>query len=363
MLEGHKLPVDDDFVKYCRIESLSSSNYTTYDKAFKNIEYFPTLDPVDQGCAGYIDKEIAINEELLNNKLKSLRITKACFFQACFGITLSCFLNSQQIQFCITDSGRDNINVNNAVGMFVKNIPVALNCSNQPINDYLQKCQKLLLEIRANSSFTISALKNRYNINNSIIFQYFGDFIKLGDFLDKQFEELTKSDTDSDTISDLDCYLYKIEDKYILRASFSDKLSDNFAKSFAQTFNTVINQVFEKEKIADIDYCTDEEITLYNTTNKTETQLQHKNILEAFQASLNATPDNIALRFKDKSYSYKQLDSTSNAVANQLVKQGINKGDFVAIHVPISDLMLVCALAVFKCGAAYIPINASYSQG
>ena len=58
--------------------------------------------------------------------------------------------------------------------------------------------------------------------------------------------------------------------------------------------------------------------------------------------------------------SYEALDSRANAVAAELRRAGVSKGDRVPLLLPRGVQFIVCALGVMKCGAAYVPLDPSY---
>ncbi len=71
-------------------------------------------------------------------------------------------------------------------------------------------------------------------------------------------------------------------------------------------------------------------------------------------------PKNIALSYKDQVYSYVELNQRSNQLAHYLQSRGIKKASIVAI---ISENYLervVSIIAIWKLGAAYLPIEPSY---
>src|SRR5699024_2454938 len=68
------------------------------------------------------------------------------------------------------------------------------------------------------------------------------------------------------------------------------------------------------------------------------------------------------LIFEDKKMSYAELDRKSNEVAAFLQAQGINSKDRVAICIDKSFNLLIGILAVLKCGATYVPLDANYTD-
>jgi len=63
-------------------------------------------------------------------------------------------------------------------------------------------------------------------------------------------------------------------------------------------------------------------------------------------------PDNIALRFFTRTFSYQELNTQVNRLANVLAAFGIGKGDVVGIHMANVPQYLITLLAVSKLGAA-----------
>ena len=77
------------------------------------------------------------------------------------------------------------------------------------------------------------------------------------------------------------------------------------------------------------------------------------------QAALNR--DRVALSIGDKSFSYSYLNARANRIANYILRaQNIGSDDLVALLLDRSENLLVSILSVWKCGAAYLPIDPAY---
>jgi amino acid adenylation domain-containing protein len=84
------------------------------------------------------------------------------------------------------------------------------------------------------------------------------------------------------------------------------------------------------------------------------------NVLKVFSQWLRQTPDAIAVTDREQSYSYKQLEATSSRIASALKKQGVGKGDVVAVYFPRSVKIWPVILGVFKVGAVYLPLETEW---
>jgi non-ribosomal peptide synthetase component F len=75
-------------------------------------------------------------------------------------------------------------------------------------------------------------------------------------------------------------------------------------------------------------------------------------IVGLFSEQVKATPDRIAVVFKDAQLSYQQLNDLSNQLAHYLMAAGIKKETLVPIslHNPLD--MVTAILGILKSGAA-----------
>lgn len=74
------------------------------------------------------------------------------------------------------------------------------------------------------------------------------------------------------------------------------------------------------------------------------------------------SPDTICVIHNDQRMTFAELDSMSSKVAGLLVNLGISPGHFVAILDYRGIDFVVAMLAIWKAGAAYIPIDPSYPE-
>jgi len=92
---------------------------------------------------------------------------------------------------------------------------------------------------------------------------------------------------------------------------------------------------------------------MYSFINKS-----HSNtIADAFMRSVEKRTNKIGLVFKDRQWTYQQLEQAVNRVANHLLKQELKKGDRIAAYGKNSDAYLILWLACARSGLVHVPIN------
>lgn len=69
------------------------------------------------------------------------------------------------------------------------------------------------------------------------------------------------------------------------------------------------------------------------------------------------TPQAPAVVFENNVISYRELHARSVSQARQLLADGVEPGDVVAVALPRSEQLLVVLLAIMRTGAAYLPID------
>ncbi|WP_244131951.1 non-ribosomal peptide synthase/polyketide synthase [Burkholderia plantarii] len=81
-----------------------------------------------------------------------------------------------------------------------------------------------------------------------------------------------------------------------------------------------------------------------------------------FEAQARRAPDALALVQGERGLSYRELDEQANRLARHLRELGVRPADRVAICVERGIEMIVGVLAVWKAGAAYVPLDPAYPR-
>jgi amino acid adenylation domain-containing protein len=95
--------------------------------------------------------------------------------------------------------------------------------------------------------------------------------------------------------------------------------------------------------------------------NDTAADLPPAPIMPRLLASaVERQPDKVALRCRDRSLTYAELNSRANRLAWRLRDRGAGPDTLVGIHMRRSADLIVAVLAVLKAGAAYLPLDPDY---
>jgi amino acid adenylation domain-containing protein len=87
-----------------------------------------------------------------------------------------------------------------------------------------------------------------------------------------------------------------------------------------------------------------------------------KCIHQLFEEQVERTPEAVAVVFKDRQLTYRELNTRANQLAHQLMKLGVGSDVLVGICVERSIEMIVGLLGILKAGGAYVPLDPAYPK-
>lgn len=76
-----------------------------------------------------------------------------------------------------------------------------------------------------------------------------------------------------------------------------------------------------------------------------------------FEQAAAARPEATALRFREQCLSYAELDERATRLAGFLCAEGLDRGELVGLCLPRTPAFVVAVLALWKAGAAYVPLD------
>ena len=307
------------------------------------------------GNKGFIVDNLPLKRTDLIAFLKEKKITLNQFLTSVFAYTLSRFTGFDKSLFCLIEDGRGRGDLDDSLGMFVKTIPLLVDCKSALVSEYLNKTKNLIVETMKYDFYPFRTLAKDYNITSNITFQYSHD-IRNGKYGVVEIEEL-----EHDLVSELSINVYNDEnDRLSIKVEHSKKYSDEICKKIILAYKKILTGFLSAEKLSEIDYTEKEDIEYLDALNKTETELKYKDILEAFKESIEKYPNNKLVSSEGASYTYKESVKIINGIANGLKENGIEEKSNVTILVERSHWYLLCALGVLTNGNAYVPIDDSY---
>jgi|GEM_PF-273313 len=242
-----------------------------------------------------------------------------------------------------------------------------------PFNSYLKNRKSAFFDAYDNQQFTYGQLIKSLNIARDpsriplvpVVFN-----IDMGMDNSVVFENLTyKLISNPRKYETFEIFLNATGSKssFVLEWSYNTQLFkaatiERMAAGFEQLLQTIAgnSSVMIRELAAQHNSDKIEQLNLWNNTAAVYPKGQHLTAL-IDEISLEFE-DKTAVRYKNKSLSYRQLTAVSNRLAAYLIKKDIKVGDIVGLSAERSMEMLVCLLGILKAGAVYVPLDPEYPQ-
>lgn len=168
---------------------------------------------------------------------------------------------------------------------------------------------------------------------------------------------------------DMNIHFFDLDNTGKINVSYDYKVSKYNEKDIENIHNRIlfiINQVLINPGILlkEISITPPEELyDILKLCDKNDCDYpKNKTISQLFENQVMKTPDNIAVKFKEESITYKELNEKANQVAFFLRNLGIKPNDVIALRLNKSLEMVIGILGILKAGGCYLPIDLSYPQ-
>ena len=337
-----------------------------YEKLVGGIETDSSLveDKKDEEVSYASEKfNLSISNKKIKEVTTKLGIKTSTYFLAAFSYLLAKYGMDNESLFLTVNNARSE-DVKRSFGSYVKTYPLYVNFENLvSVSDLLKSVNDENIENVKHNLYPFSDLVKDLGVSAEIIFAYQGDYFYKGMLNGKEVhvEQLERKDGKEK----LAIELHRDGDSFILWSEYrSDLYLDRSIKQFIKLYDLVLNQILELGNLADINLVDEEELKLLDSFNIIDEQYldQSKTVLDDFIECVKKYPNNIAVVFKDKQYSYKQVDEITTRIANELRKHGAGREKVVSILIHKSEYIVLASLAVIKSGSAYQPLDPTYPE-
>ncbi|WP_170940538.1 non-ribosomal peptide synthetase [Pseudoalteromonas sp. NBT06-2] len=273
---------------------------------------------------------------------------------------------SGESNFCIAVplSNRKNSIFRNTIGCLVNTVPICVEfVDKDSVFDVLKKVRVALLEAHRHQEYpSIEIINdNLKKMGNKKLYRHGFTFehpMKL-DLKGVQGEVLYYEPLNSQL--DLFLRLWEDEEQLYGYIEYDSSIFDNIsAQRFRDSFKVLLTNLISNTDIAvsSLDYVREKDSTDIAKFNNTSVYFEDRlNLKLLFERQVENTPNNIALIYKDKRYTYREFNSEVNKLSHYLNNKGVKKGDVVAVVCERSISMMTAIYSILKLGAVYVPID------
>lgn len=322
----------------------------------------------------------------MSQKIKSLckkhDVTLFMFLQTAFAVLLSRYSNQTDIVVGSPVSGRNHTDVEKLIGFFVNTLVLRTDLSGNPtFKGLLERNKKVILDAHAHQhvpfEMLVENILQERDLSYSPLFQILID-VQKSDFVRSDMEkEIQNQDTPKinhipkiGVRFDIALHVHEYTDEITVRWSYRDSLFEDssiyrMAINFEELLVNLVkhmSSIREDVRIGNLDIVAQPEVnTLLVDWNNTSRDYPKSKCLQTlFEEQVERTPDNVAIIFEERKFTYRDLNNRANQLAHYLIELGVKPDSLVALNIERSPEMMIAILGVMKSGGAYVPVDPKY---
>ncbi|HED09977.1 MAG TPA: amino acid adenylation domain-containing protein [Caldithrix abyssi] len=341
--------------------------------------YSPTALVVDRNMPQenqpYLKKRYTLSPESsdkLHTLAREMRITLNTIMQGAWALVQAIYNRSDDVVFGATVSGRpaEIPGIETMVGLFINTLPVRARINYaDSLQNFLKQLHAEQNEARAWEFTPLVEIQKASELSaDQPLFETLFVFenYPVGETMQQQKSDLSVSDVRMIERSNYPLTIVAAPGNPIaMEMAFdSGRLPETAVDRLAGHMLRVLELMAGNPQLLlrDISLLTPAEskqvLTAWNDTARDFPLDQ--SVVSLFEAIVEQYPDHTAVVHHEQKLDYRTLNARANRWARVLQSHGVQRGDYVALCLPRSPEMIIATLAILKCAAAYVPIDADY---
>ena len=296
-------------------------------------------------------------------------VTQFMTLLAAFQVLLSRYTGQDDIVVGTPIAGRNRVETEELIGFFVNTLALRTDLSGNPsFKEVLGRVREVTLGGAAHQELpfekVVEELQPERDLSRSPVFQV---MLALQNMPEHRFEmpNLTISPLEADPGTakfDLTMFVGPSESGLLGMLEYNTDLFDrDTVERMLVHFKTLLQSIVNdpEQRILSLPMLQEpERQQLLVDWNDTHTDFPYDLCFhQLFEAQVELAPAAVAVVSDEETLTYTELNARANRLARFLVAQGVGPETVVAVLAPRSVSLLTAMLAIFKAGAAYLPLD------
>ena len=316
-----------------------------------------------QAEEGLLTRIMSLSPQRVEQFCKEQGIYRSTFFTAAYACLLAKYLGECEVLFSTIYNGRTSSSVRNTMAMLVRTFPVyAKYAEDTTVQTFLHESEQQTSGCREYSAYGYSDAVTDLGLQSATMFAWHGTLFDTKEFAGKPLQLRRLNNNTIEVPIYVKAYI--ANGKYCVEAEYSkNKYSEALIGAFLESYEAVAEGLLSEQYVRDINITTAAQTAVLDSFNQNDVDYDNtQTIVSLFRRQAALTPDAEALVYKDKHFTYRQLDEQSDKIAAYLQSKGLGTEDVVSIIIPRSEWMAIASLGVLKAGCAYQPLDPTYPK-
>ena len=259
----------------------------------------------------------------------------------------------------------------NTMGMFVNTLPLVMTLDHhEKTTDFLRRVSQNFSDTIEHENYPFARIASRYDFHPQASYTY--QIGVINDYNTKYGKmEMEPLSLDIAKLP-VAVYIEGSEENAVIKVDYDSSMySAEMMTGLAESIRNAARGLLVSDNVSDISLTDEKQWKVLDSFNK-PWDLDYDmsdSVATRFKKIVAENPDKLAAVFKDKAYTYQELDDLTDRLAAKIYKIGCEvtgktdlKEEVAAIILPRNEQTIILPLAVVKAGMGYEPLDPSYPK-
>ena len=332
----------------------------TFDCGDTSTPLLPDLE-IPGAAEGSLLRTLDVDMARLDAFCKDNGIFRSTVFTAAYSYLLARFNNEKASLFTTVYNGRKDKRLARTVGMTVKTLPVYAKFEDgTTVLDFLKAGQEQMGGCREHDVYSYMDMASDLKLSSDSVFAWHGDIFSDDRMCGKPSEIVRLGNSTLDAPLYLKAFVRN--GRFQVKAEYNANLySEELISAFLESYEAVLACMLDRKLLSEVEVTTPGQTEVLDGFNRTEADYDRsQTIVSLFRTQAKSTPDSVAVVYKDKCFTYSEVDALSDRIAAFICSRGLGDGDVVSVLIPRCEWMAIASMGVLKAGCAYQPLDPTY---
>ena len=369
-------PVKEDYTYYdfVRDEEITPETELFFEQQMAEVEEPTQLIPdVFEQNRPHTQQSVAVPTDIraVSEFAQKNGITPAAvYLGACF-IAFGRFVCEDLVSIVTVSSGRSNMKVSNTMGMFVNTLPLVTTLDHhEKTADFLRRVSQNFSDTIDHENYPFARIASRYDFHPQASYTY--QIGVINDYNTKYGKMAIETLSLDIAKLPVAVYIDGSETEAVIKVDYDTSMySAEMMTGLAEGIKNAAHGLIVCDSVSEISLTDEKQWKVLDSFNKPWDLDYDMNdsVATRFKKIVAENPDKTAAVFKDKSYTYRELDDLTDRLAAKIYKIGCEvtgktdlKEEVAAIILPRNEQTIILPLATVKAGMGYEPLDPSYPK-
>lgn len=243
-------------------------------------------------------------------------ISENTLFLGAFAYALGKYTGENKSLFCTVNNGRHTAELSNSVGMFVKTLPMVQSWEETSlVSVYLQAFQQNFYETMEHDCISFGELAREYGIASDILFVYQGEMLNGLSLGGRRYP--ANPVPPKDVQADISVMVMKGQGGYEITLDYrTDLYRRETVRGLQKMFVQVLQGMLTCRTLQEITLVSESDLRLLESFHGEPLYYDtSKTVVDLFREQVKRAPERTAVIYKDRTYTYAQLDDLTDRLA------------------------------------------------